>query len=147
MTAQEIWEKFRKENNLQDDIPYGAWQFGGAPDELAKLVLNGVKTATCSLYYWYKEEGEPLPAVGEYSVILNGKDEPVCIIQTVNVYTVPFNLVTEDHAYKEGEGDRSYEYWKKVHVDFFSNELAEINMKFTEDMEIVCEEFKVVYYA
>ncbi|MDO4523592.1 MAG: ASCH domain-containing protein [Eubacteriales bacterium] len=147
MTVQEIWKKFREEKNLQEDIAYEAWQFEGAPDELAKLVLDGVKTATCSLYYWYKVEGEPLPAVGEYSVILNSKDEPVCIIQTRNVNIVPFNLATEEHAYKEGEGDRSYEYWKKVHVDFFSNELAEVNMKFTEDMEIVCEEFKVVYRA
>ncbi|WP_406946736.1 ASCH domain-containing protein [Lactiplantibacillus plantarum] len=26
-----------------------------------------------------------------------------------------------DHAYLEGEGNRSLEYWRKVHKDFFVN--------------------------
>ncbi len=46
---------------------------------------------------------------------------------------------------KEGEGDLSLEYWRRVHVALFSKWLAEIDILFSEDSLIVCEEFKVVY--
>ncbi len=28
---------------------------------------------------------------------------------------MPYNLITPEHAWHEGEGDRSYRYWKEVH--------------------------------
>ena len=55
------------------------------------------------------------------------------------------NAVSEEHAYKEGEGDRSLEYWRKVHKEFFTEELKSLNQEFDENMELVCEEFEVVY--
>jgi len=45
----------------------------------------------------------------------------------------------------EGEGDKSLKYWRRAHISFFSRELEEYNMKFTEDMPVVFEEFEVVY--
>ena len=52
---------------------------------------------------------------------------------------------SQEHAYKEGEGDRSLEYWRKVHIDFLTRELAEINKAFTKKTQLVCEEFELVY--
>lgn len=40
-------------------------------DEIAKLVIEGRKTATASNYLLY-EEDEPLPYVGLHNVILDG---------------------------------------------------------------------------
>ncbi len=145
MTIQDFWDKFKNKFEIGNDIEYEAWQFGDSPDLLAQLVYNGIKTATCSLYCLYEIEGEKLPCKGEYSIILNSNNEPICIIRTTRVYITPFNKITYQHAYKEGEGDRSYEYWKKVHINFFTKELLNINKKFTEDMNVVCEEFEVVY--
>jgi len=58
---------------------------------------------------------------------------------------VPFVQVPAEHAYKEGEGDRSLQYWRTVHAKVFADELAEINMHFSEDMLVVCQEFQVVF--
>ena len=66
------------------------------------------------------------------------------IIKTTKVYVVSFNEVSKEHAYKEGEGDKSLDYWKRVHEDFFGKCLNEVGLKFTPDMKIVCEEFVVV---
>ena len=77
--------------------------------------------------------------------VLYHKDEAVCIIQTKKVYVVPFHAVTAEHAYKEGEGDKSLAFWRKVHEKFFTECLEEVNLKFTSDMKVVCEEFEVVY--
>ncbi len=128
---------------------FDAFAFGGTtqdmPNQLANLVLNGVKTATSSLHCIYEVEKEPLPTTNNYSIILDSNDNAVCIIKTTKVYTTPFNQVTSNHAFKEGEGNRSLDYWKLVHQEFFENEISTMNLTFTEDMLVVCEEFEVVY--
>ena len=139
MTAQEMWER----SGLTGT--YEAWAFGDNPDKLAQLVFQGIKTATCSALELYESEDEELPKIGDYSVILDSQDNAVCIIMTTNVYICPFNEVSEEHAYKEGEGDRSLTYWRDVHKEFFTEELKSINRNFDENMKLVCEEFKVVY--
>ena len=126
MTAGELW----KQSGLTGI--YEVWAFGEAPDKLASLVKGGIKTATCSAYDLYEAEDESLPVVGEYSVILDSHDEAVCIIRTEKVYVVEF-------------GDRSLEYWRKVHEDFLSKELAEINRSFNGHTKVVCEEFEMVF--
>ena len=139
MTAEELW----RQSGLTGT--YEAWSFGDAPDKLAALVKSGVKTATCSAYDLYHAESEPIPQEGEYSVILGSKGEAVCIIKTTKVYVTEFHQVSKEHAYKEGEGDRSLEYWRKVHIDFLTRELAGCHKTFTEDTKVVCEEFELVY--
>ena len=139
-----MWEKFKIEKIVNID-KYDAWAFGGAPDELADLVVSGTKTATASAYPLYEQENEPLPKVNDYNVILNSKDEAVCIIRTTKVYVEKLNRVSIEHAFKEGEGDRSLEYWRKVHQEFFTECLKDTDLEFNEDMKVVCEEFKVVF--
>ena len=139
MTAEELWKKSGFAGT------YEAWAFGEAPDKLADLVVQGIKTATCSAYDLYRINNEPIPKVGDYSVILNSREEAVCIIQTRRVYVTEFDKVSEEHAFQEGEGDRSLEYWRKVHESFLINELASVHRSFDGNTKVVCEEFEVVY--
>ncbi|MBR3158780.1 MAG: ASCH domain-containing protein [Atopobiaceae bacterium] len=53
--------------------------------------------------------GEPIPQVGDYSVITDSTGNAVCVIRTTSVHLSPFAQVSADHAYKEAEGDRSLE--------------------------------------
>ena len=138
MTPEELWEK----SGLSGT--YEAWAFGEAPDKLAELVLQGIKTATCSAYDPYQINNEPLPKAGDYSIILNSNGEAVCIIKTTKVYLTEYNQVSADHAFKEGEGDRSLAYWRMVHENFLINELASVQRTFNENSKVVCEEFEVV---
>lgn len=118
-----------------------AWAFGDSPemaDELAGLVIEGKKTATCgSLSSFKNEDGSP--TIGGYSIILNGKGEAVCVIRTVSLRIIRFCDVSEDLASKEGEGDLSLNYWREEHKNFFSREGT-----YREDMELVAEEFELV---
>ena len=139
MTAEELWEK----SGLTGT--YEAWSFGEAPDILADLVLQRIKTATCSAYDLYQINNEPLPQAGDYSVILNSSDKAVCIIKTLKVYVTEFKKVSGEHAFKEGEGDRSLRYWRMVHENFLTNELASVHKVFEENTKVVCEEFEVMY--
>ena len=139
MTAEELWKK----SGLTGS--YESWAFADAPDKLAALVKSGVKTATCSAYDLYLAEGEPLPKEGDYSVILDSNNDAVCIVKTLKVSVKEFHQVSEEHAYKEGEGDRSLAYWRKVHEDFLTRELEGLHMTFTENTKVVCEEFELVF--
>jgi uncharacterized protein YhfF len=68
-----------------------------------------------------------------------------CIIRTTKVYIASFDRVSERHAYLEGEGDRSLEYWRQVHEEFFTEVLKTIQQEFDTKMELICEEFEVVF--
>jgi len=144
MTAQEMWERFVNEQHIEE-IEYDAWAFGDDADKLADLVRRGIKTGTSSAYPLYGAENESLPETSGYSVILDSKDEAVCIIENTKVYVVPFCEVSSDHAFKEGEGDRSLSYWRKVHEAFFTACMQEAGLAFDENMMVVCEEFRMVY--
>lgn len=144
MTPEQLWQEYKQINpTIGDD--YEAWSFGAEEDLLAKLVLQGQKTATASAYDLYQLGGEELPQVGTFDVILDSQDQAVCIIEITKVKVVPFKQVSAEHAFKEGEGDRSLAYWRQVHEELFTKWLAEEGLNFTEDTGVVLEEFRLVY--
>jgi len=119
----------------------GAWQMGDSPElasELANLIKKGIKTASCGSFASYQQE-ESAPRIGSYIIILDGQNVPVCVIRLVSLQLVRFCDINEEFARKEGEGDLSLEYWKKEHQRFFIRE-----GHFSEDMELIAEEFEVV---
>lgn len=140
--AQKYWDSFWRGKEKPRTV--SAWQFGGRPDELAQLVVDGVKSATCSGHIFYELEEEPLPRVDDYSIVLTSQDMPVCIVRTSEVTITPMNKVSVAFAYAEGEGDRSYDYWKNVHVQFFTSALSEVGLEFSEDMLLVCERLELI---
>lgn len=146
-----MWEDYLKsidENLDNTDKKYTSWYFcynKKSADELALLVKQGIKKATTSLYYWYKNKREEPPKAGDINIIENWDSEAQCIVQTKKISIVPFNEVSDGFAKLEGEGDKSLEYWRKVHIDLFTNELKSEGLEFTEDMQVVCEEFELIY--
>lgn len=142
--AQAYWNEYWKDQDQDQPKSVNAWQFGADPDYLAQLVIDGIKTATCSGFIFYEHENEPIPTTNDYGIILNSDDKPVAIIKTVEVGLTPMNQVTEEFAVAEGEGDRSYQYWLEAHEKFFRDELKTIGREFSEDMLLVCERFEVI---
>ena len=114
-----------------------SFAFGDGPalaDELLDLVIKGVKTATCST------EDEPNTSTpGERWIVLDGRGEPRCIIETLEVSYRRYNEVDVAFAHEEGEGDRSLAYWREAHRRYFGRQ-----GKFSEDMMLMCERFRLV---
>ena len=148
MTANELWAHYCAFSGTESNTPYDAWAFcGGGPlaDELGELVLQGTKTATASSYIAYQTEGAPLPEAGCYSVVLGQNGQALCVIRDTRVSLVPFLEVSPNHAWREGEGDRSLAYWRQVHRRFLGQDYAALGKPFDEQGLCVLEEFEKVF--
>jgi uncharacterized protein YhfF len=114
-----------------------SFAFGDSPelaDELLDLVLSGLKTATCST------EDEPNTSTpGERWIVLDGRGNPRCVIESTEVTYRRYSDVDAAFAYEEGEGDRSLAYWRSAHRRYFERQ-----GKFSEDMRLMCERFRLV---
>lgn len=78
-----------------------SFSFGFTPadaSEIAALVLEGAKTATGSVLWFYEADGKPIPRVGDHWIVNDGNGGPVCIIHTTDVSIIPFDEVPEAYA-------------------------------------------------
>lgn len=114
-------------------------------DECADLVVKGIKQATATSLWWFEKNREQLPEIGDRHVITDWSGKARAIIETTKIEKIPFKEVTAEFAEIEGEGDKSLDYWKKVHKAYYTREMQPYEEKFREDMIIVCEHFKTVF--
>ena len=142
------WNNFITENPLYSNRKYTAWHFCNdkeSANNLANLVKEGIKKGTSSLEKSYTFDTEPIPREKDISIIINWDKEPKCIIKTIKINKYKFKDVPEKFALIEGEGDRSINYWKKIHLDFFTKEADGYGFKFNDELVVICEEFRVIY--
>ncbi len=146
--AAEFWKAFCSFSGTDAAERYQVWHFGNTAEmarDLANLVLLGKKTATASLVEANGLKPEETPILGGYSVVIDIENEPICVVHTTEVRHLPFNEVDEQFAFDEGEGDRSYQYWRDVHWHYFTNEARELGLGFNESSLVCCERFKVLF--
>jgi uncharacterized protein YhfF len=67
------------------------------------------------------------------------------VVRTTELRVVPFNEVDAEFAFDEGEGDRSLDYWREVHWDYFSRRCAAIGKEPSTEMPVNCERFELLY--
>jgi len=145
------WQKFLSTlpaNSPYHNKAYVAEGWGIGPemaDELGALIVNGTKTATCSALWEWEAEGESPPEKGAVTIVLDGRWDPMGIVETTEVTIRKYNEVDADFAHDEGEGDLSLQYWREAHKNFFSRTLPEFGREFSEEMPLVCERFRLIY--
>ena len=108
-------------------------------------VLRGSKRSVTHSLLGLQFRKEPLPRIGDFTILTDWEGEARCIVRTVAVHLKPFFSITASFAKMEGEGDGSLEGWKKAHWDLFSEELEAYGKKPHESMIVVCEVFDKVY--
>ena len=115
------------------------WKFAGDKkicDKLFNLVKTGEKTATS---YLYEDDLQ-----NNLSILTNWKEDEKLLLKTTKIEVKSFSDVSEEFAFKEGENDKSLKSWRKIHKRFFKKRCKVKNIKFNENVLIVCEEFEVV---
>jgi len=143
----EFWEKVKTVCGIEGDFT-DAWGFGDTPEvkqELLDLILEGKKRASTNLLIESELAGYPPSGVGQFHIILNGNDVPTAVIQTVSLRKAKFNDIDEDHAYWEGEEDRTVESYLKEHVKYYTRVGKTLGFIFHEDLEVEFERFELIY--
>jgi len=149
LSAKKMWERYLQEHseNAIQKAPKIDFFCDNEKDAntCAKLVKKGIKRATSHSLLGLQYRNESLPKIGDFLVVTNFDGEATCIVQTTSVKLKPFFSIDETYAKLEGEGDQSLAYWKKVHWDYYTRELAPFGRLPRESMIVVCEEFEKVF--
>ena len=146
-----FWQLFCAEAGANRSAQfYEAFHFDDnepSANELAGLVLAGIKRATAGLAWAAEIEGMQPPEPGALSVVTYWNGEPACVIETLRVEVVPFEQVSREFAATEGEGDGSLEHWRRVHWESFGRACARIGREPSKSMPVQCERFNVIFRA
>ena len=129
-----------------DVVAPPVWSFGDdarLADELLELVLSGRKTGTSTALVEIEDEGVPVPAVGDVSIVVDSAGDPRALLRTTQVEVVPFDQVGAEHAAAEGEDDLSLASWRREHEVYWRRVLGDA--RFSPDMPVVTERFELVY--
>ncbi len=114
-------------------------------DLCADLVCKETKRATSHSLKGLQLRNETLPKIGDFYVVTDWEGNAKCIIRTTAVKLLPYFSIRQEHARMEGEGDKSLEFWKKNHWDYYTRELAEFGAVPRESMIVVFEEFEMLH--
>lgn len=148
-TIDGYWNNFQTENPRYAEVNlpqhYYFCNNKKDADECAELVEKGIKQATTESLWWFQTNNTELPKEGDLAIITSWDGQPKAIIKTTRVQIVKFKDVTAEFAYTEGEGDRSLAYWKKVHWDYYTEEMKPYSKSPEPEMDIVCEYFETIW--
>jgi uncharacterized protein YhfF len=118
---------------------------------LVDAVLRGEKTATAGLLADYEREGEPLPFVGDRSVLLDDDDVGVAVVEVTDVRVLRVADCELAFVRDEGEGFDTVAAWREAHERFWRGYADEIRAYLddpgwdvTDDTRFVAERFRVV---
>jgi len=142
-----FWREFTQHAGLSG-ADYQVVAFGdsaGMATELAALVVAGTKRATASLRREYAEGRLPLPAVGDFVVVVDGAGAPRCIWRTTEIEIKPLAAVDARFAWDEGEGDRTRDGWLAMHRRYFTRQAERDGFAMHDAIETVFERFTVVW--
>lgn len=148
MTAEQYWLNFLASGRAKASAKFiEAFHFElteTTSNELLALVLSGKKRATSSSLYYYELSGLRIPQRGDCNLVTDFAGEPKCVIETTRVTVLPFKDITFEICRREGEDD-TLASWQIGHRRFFTAEGCELGYKFSDDMPVVFEDFKIVY--
>ena len=145
---EKYWTGFLESCTIDETTKYAdVFYFGSherSANDLLSLVLQGKKTATCSSVDSFRIKGEALPKLGDYCIVTDWSGEPRGVIKTINIEKMKFEDMTFDICKREGE-DENLESWQKNHIHFFKVEGEKLGYTFDWTMEIIFEDFELVY--
>ncbi|MCH9276617.1 ASCH domain-containing protein [Bifidobacterium amazonense] len=121
---------------------------GPERDRLVRLILDGMKTATSALLLDYTSCGEPLPRVGDRSVLVDSNGQGVAVLATTDIAVTRLGDVTDRQALSEGEGDTTAAQWRRTHETFWNSDeyragFADPTFPIDDDTLVVLEHFRV----
>ena len=118
---------------------------GALADRLLALALAGTKTATALPLWEFAARGQPLWAVGDESIVLDGSGVPRCAMATTGLQVVPFDAIDARFARDYGEGYRTLGWFQTEAWDYYAAVVPGFGRTPLRDMPMICERFRITY--
>lgn len=131
-----------------DRQPDNVTDFGDSietADEFGRLVQSGIKTATSGLFWAFDMDDDPPPAVGDVEIVVDGRGEPLCVIEITEVAVRPFAAIDEAFAFDYGEGDRTLAWWRREMWAYYTTECRQLGREPSQTMPLICMRFRLLY--
>jgi len=131
-------------------LPLAEFAFPGPlRDRLVAAILDGSKVSTTALAIEYEIENEPLPPLGQRSVVIDSLHRPVAVIELKSIVVVPLDEVDLAHAIDEGEGFTTLPAWRAAHESYWHSDevrgaLGEPDFTVDDSTPVVLERFTLV---
>ena len=148
--AQDIepfWLAYQRANGIKVE-GFSASALGDTQalaDELAELVLAGIKRAHATLHRDFQKDLDPLPQIGDHLVVLDGAGQPRAIVRCTHVELRHFNEIDDAFAFDAGEGDLTLRWWLTAHRQDFAERAEREGFEVDERVELVLESFERVW--
>jgi uncharacterized protein YhfF len=147
--VEKVWRELRAAKGIEA-VEFHACTFSDPAhspnaDKIGNLAVSGHKRATAHLAQDFERNGVARREPGDYWLVLNAAQAPICLVRVTGVEVKPFDQVGEETAIAEGEGDLSLEYWATVHRRYFEKQCALWGIEWREDLPTVCEYFDLVW--
>ena len=114
-------------------------------EEISRLARDGAKRGTTHTRLHFEQEGIRLRRPGDCWIVTTVAGEPLCVVRITKVEIMPFDQVSEAFAASEGEGDLSFDYWRRGHLAYFTAQCRHWDAAWRDDLPVVCESFELVH--
>jgi uncharacterized protein YhfF len=146
---QAFWLDYQR--TCKVDVPgFAASAFGHnrvLADELAGLVVDGIKRAHATLEHDFTADNDDLPQPGDHLVVLDGRGRPCAIVRNTHVERRHFDEIDDAFAFEAGEGDLTLRWWLTAHRQDFAERAEREGFQVGERAVLILEYFERVWPA
>ena len=114
-------------------------------DELAELIVAGIKRAHATLEHDFTVDKDVLPQPGDHLVVLDGRGRPRAIVRNSHVERRHFDEIDDAFAFEAGEGDLTLRWWLTAHRQDFAERAEHEGFQVGERAVLVLEYFERVW--
>jgi uncharacterized protein YhfF len=145
----EFWREFLATTGIQDanarfhDVTHADDSMASMTDAVQQI-LSGDKTAGSALLADYEATGRVPPPRRGLSILLDGSDAPVAVLETMEAIIAPFADMDDAFARAHGPG-QSLKSWRRQCRAAFAARARALGTPFGEDSLLVCHRFRVVF--
>ncbi len=116
-------------------------------DQLADLIVQGIKRAHASLLRDFEQALEALPQPADHLVVLDGSGTPRAIVRNSHVEKRYFSDIDDAFAFEAGEGDLTLRWWLSAYRQQFAEQADREGFEVGEQLTLVLEYFERVWPA
>ena len=146
---QAFWLDYQRHCNI-NVAGFAATTLGhsrAVADQLAELIVAGVKRAQATLEHDFTADNDALPQPGDHLVVLDGRGRPRAIVRNSHVERRHFDEIDDAFAFEAGEGDLTLRWWLTAHRQDFAERAEREGFQVGERAVLILEYFERVWPA